>query len=120
MIEIGFLIQLTKATQLGSDLFPEDKLEKSDEKTIFYPIPDGIKLQHNFTTLQATVGIAEVISVTLLVGSNVAFNIACNLASTYRCIKMEKITDKAAGLMIRKKGMKNNPNDIAQGILRRN
>jgi hypothetical protein len=62
------------------------------------------------------VGIAEVISVTLLVGSNVAFNIACNLASIYRYIKMEKITDKMAGLMIRKKGTKNNPNDIAQAF----
>jgi hypothetical protein len=27
MIEISFLIELTKATSLGHDLFPEDKLE---------------------------------------------------------------------------------------------
>jgi hypothetical protein len=50
-----------------------------------------------------------------LIGSNVAFNIACNLASTYLYNKMEK--HKVAGLMIRKKRMKSNPNDIAQAFL---
>ena len=41
MSEISFLIELTKATSLGHDLFPEDKIEKSQGKTI-YPITDGI------------------------------------------------------------------------------
>ena len=67
--------------------------------------------------MQASGGIAEVISVTLLIGSNVAFNIACNLSSTYLYIKMENHTDKVAGVMIRKKRTKNNPNDIAQALL---
>jgi hypothetical protein len=52
MIEISFLIQSTKATSLGRDLFPEYKSEKSHEKTI-YRIADGIELQHNYTILQA-------------------------------------------------------------------
>ncbi len=43
MIETSFLIELTKATSLGHDLFPEDKIEKSHGKAI-YPITDGIKL----------------------------------------------------------------------------
>jgi hypothetical protein len=86
-------------------------------RRLFYPIPDGIKLQHKFYHIAGFSGNAEVISVTLLIGSNVAFNIACNLSSTYLYIKMENHTDKVAGLMIRKKGTKNNPNDIAQALL---
>ena len=58
MIEISFLIQLTKATSLGSDLFLGDKIEKYHEKTI-YPIAYGIKLQHNFTTIQASTGMLK-------------------------------------------------------------
>jgi hypothetical protein len=116
MIEISSLIQLTKATSLGSDLFPEDKIEKSHEKTI-YPIAYGIKLQRNFTTLQASTGIAEVISVTLFIGKNVALTIACGLVARYLYDKLNKHKDKVAGLMIRKKGVKNNPNDIAQAFL---
>src|SRR5215217_1263189 len=86
-------------------------------RRLFIPFPTVLSSNTNFTTLQASGGIAEVISVTLLIGSNVAFNIACNLSSTYLYIKMENHTDKVAGVMIRKKRTKNNPNDIAQALL---
>jgi hypothetical protein len=39
--------------------------------------------------LQASAGIAEVISVTLLIGSNVALPIACGLAAIYLYNKNE-------------------------------
>ena len=92
MSEISFLIELTKATSLGHDLFPEDKIEKSQGKTI-YPITDGIKLQYNFVILQASAGIAEVMSVTLFIGKNVALPIACGLAVIYLYNKMNKHKD---------------------------
>ena len=62
-------------------------------------------------------GIAEVISVTLFIGKNVALPIACSLATRYLYDKLNKHKDKVAGLMIRKKRTKNNPNDIAQVFL---
>jgi hypothetical protein len=53
MIQVRFSIYSTKATSLVTDLFPEGKIEKSQEKTI-YPIADGIKqIQHNSSILQA-------------------------------------------------------------------
>ena len=99
-----------------TDLFPEGKIEKSHEKTI-YPIADGIKLQYNSSILQASVGIAEIIDVTLFIGKNVALPIVCSLAARYLYDKLHKHEDKVAGLMIRKKRVKNNPNDIAQAFL---
>jgi hypothetical protein len=54
MIQVRFSKYSTKATSLVTDLFPEGKIEKSYEKTI-YPIADGIKLQHNSSILQASV-----------------------------------------------------------------
>jgi hypothetical protein len=116
MIEIRFSIYSTKATSLVADLFPEDKIEKSHEKTI-YPIADSIKLQYNSRILQASVGIAEIIDVTLFIGKNVALPIACGLAARYLYDKLHKHEDKVAGLRIRKKRVENNPNDIAQAFL---
>lgn len=116
MMEINLLIQLTKATSFGRDLFPEDKIEKSNDKTI-YSVANGIKLQHNYTILQASEGIAEVISITLLISSNIALNMACNLALTHLYNKMEKHKDKVAGLLVRRKRTNNDPNDIAQAFL---
>ena len=74
MIEISFLIQLTKATSLGSDLFLGDKIEKYHEKTI-YPIAYGITATqfYYYTGFDRN---AEVISVTLFIGKNVALPIA--------------------------------------------
>jgi hypothetical protein len=54
MIQVRFSKYSTKVTSLVTDLFPEGKIEKSHEKTI-YPIADGIKLQHNSSILQASV-----------------------------------------------------------------
>lgn len=116
MREINLLIQLTKAASLERDLFPEDKIEKSNDK-ILYPIADGLKLQRNYTILQASEGIAEVISLTLLISRDIALSMACNLASTYLYDKMEKHKDKVAGLLVRRKRTKNNPHDIAQAFL---
>jgi hypothetical protein len=67
--------------------------------------------------LQASAGIAEVISVTLFIGKNVALPIVCGLVARYLYDKLNKHKDKVAGLMIRKKRTKNNPNDIAQVLL---
>lgn len=116
MIEVRFSIYSTKATSLVTDLFPEGKIEKSHEKTI-YPIAYGIKLQYNSSILQASVGIAEIIDVTLFIGKNVALPTACGLAAKYLYDKLHKHEDKVAGLTIRKKRVKNNPNDIAQAFL---
>ena len=67
--------------------------------------------------MQASAGIAEVISVTLFIGKNVALPIAYGLATRYLYDKLNKHKDIVAGLMIRKKRTKNNPNDIAQAFL---
>jgi hypothetical protein len=63
------------------------------------------------------VGIAEIIDVTLCIGKNVALPTACGLAAKYLYDKLHKHEDKVAGLTIRKKRVKNNPNDIAQAFL---
>jgi hypothetical protein len=46
--------------------------------------------------LQASAGIAEVMSVTLFIGKNVALPIACGLAAIYLYNKMNKHKDTIA------------------------
>jgi hypothetical protein len=57
MIEIGFLIQLTKATLLATDLFPEDKIENLMRR-LFTPLPTVLSC--NTILVEASAGFAEV------------------------------------------------------------
>jgi hypothetical protein len=82
MSEISFLIELTKATSLGHDLFPEDKIENL-KASLFILLPTASSCNTTLAILQAPAGIAEVISVTLFIGKNVALPIACSLAARY-------------------------------------
>jgi hypothetical protein len=85
---MGFLIQLTKATLLATDLFPEDKIENLMRR-LFTPLPTVLSC--NTILVEASAGIAEVTkSVTLFIGKNVAPPIACGLAARHLYDKLNK------------------------------